>query len=38
VYCGIDWAEGQHDVALVDVEGNLVAKRRILDNAQGFAS
>ncbi len=25
VYCGIDWAEDHHDIALVDREGNLVA-------------
>ena len=37
VYCGIDWAENHHDVALVDAEGNLVAKRRIADSAAGFA-
>ena len=36
VFCGIDWAEDHHDVALVDAEGNLVAKRRIGDNAAGF--
>jgi hypothetical protein len=29
VYCGIDWAEGHHDIALVDGDGTLVAKRRI---------
>ena len=37
VYCGIDWAENHHDVALVDAEGKLVAKRRIADSAAGFA-
>ena len=37
VYCGIDWAENHHDVALVDAEGNLVAKRRIADSVAGFA-
>ena len=37
VYCGIDWAENHHDVALVDAEGNLVAKRRIADSVDGFA-
>ena len=37
VYCGIDWAENHHDVAVVDVEGKLVAKRRIADSAAGFA-
>jgi transposase len=38
VFCGIDWAEDHHDVALVDAEGRLVAKRRIGDNAAGFAT
>ncbi len=28
MFCGIDWAEDHHDVALVDAEGALVAKRR----------
>lgn len=37
VFCGIDWAERHHDVALVDAEGKLVAKRRISDCAEGFA-
>ena len=36
-FCGLDWAEGHHDLALVDRDGNLIAKRRIKDNAQGFA-
>jgi transposase len=36
VFCGIDWAEDHHDVALVDVDGKLVAKRRISDDAAGF--
>jgi transposase len=33
VFCGIDWAESHHDVALVDGEGTLIAKRRISDDA-----
>ena len=37
VYCGIDWAEGHHDIALVDSDGTLVAKRRISESADGFA-
>ena len=37
VFCGIDWAEKHHDVALVNAEGQLVAKRRIADSAAGFA-
>jgi transposase len=36
VSCGIDWAEDHHDVALVDADGALVAKRRISDDAVGF--
>lgn len=35
--CGIDWSEDHHDVAVVDVAGHLVAKRRIGDDAAGFA-
>ena len=37
VFCGIDWAEDHHDVALVDIDGKLIAKRRISDDATGFA-
>jgi transposase len=37
VFCGIDWAESHHDVALVDEAGTLVAKRRISDDAAGYA-
>lgn len=37
VFCGIDWAEQHHDVALVDAESRLVAKRRIADSAAGIA-
>jgi transposase len=36
VFCGIDWAENHHDVALVDADGKLVAKRRVSDDAAGF--
>ncbi|MPY81666.1 MAG: transposase, partial [Actinophytocola sp.] len=35
VYCGIDWAEGHHDIALVDDDGALVAKRRIDESLDG---
>jgi transposase len=37
VFCGIDWAEGHHDIALVDGEGRLVAKRRIDETLDGVA-
>jgi hypothetical protein len=26
-YCGVDWAESHHDLALVNEQGELVAKR-----------
>jgi len=37
VYCGIDWAEDHHDVALADRDGKLLARRRISDDAAGLA-
>lgn len=37
MFCGIDWAEKHHDVALVDAHGQLVAKRRITESVEGFA-
>jgi len=36
VYCGIDWAERHHDIALVDETGTLLAKQRITDDAAGY--
>ena len=37
VFCGFDWAEGHHDIALVDQDGKLVGKRRINETVKGFA-
>ena len=37
-YCGIDWAEGHHDVAIIDGDGKLVAKKRIGDDPAGFTA
>jgi hypothetical protein len=37
VFCGIDWAEGHHDVALIDETGALVGKRRIQESPDGIA-
>jgi transposase len=37
VFCGIDWSERHHDVAVVGGDGRLVAKRRIADSVAGFA-
>ncbi|MGW2540367.1 IS110 family transposase [Kitasatospora sp. NPDC001574] len=36
IFCGIDWAESHHDIALVDEDGELLAKRRITDDAAGY--
>ncbi len=37
VFCGIDWAEDHHDIALVDRDGALLARLRISDDAAGLA-
>jgi len=37
VFCGIDWAEDHHDIALMDRDGKLLARRRISDDAAGLA-
>lgn len=34
--CGIDWAENHHDVALVDSAGDVIVKRRVTADANGF--
>jgi len=38
VTCGIDWAEGHYDIALVDADGRLVGKSRLDDTLEGFAT
>jgi transposase len=35
VFCGIDWSENHHDIALINTDGDLLARRRITDNAAG---
>jgi transposase len=37
LFCGIDWAETHHDVAIIGSDGQLVAKKRIRDDPAGFA-
>ncbi|CAN7699138.1 IS110 family transposase [Mycolicibacterium frederiksbergense] len=37
LFCGIDWAEAHHDIAIVDGDGTLMAKKRITDDPGGFA-
>lgn len=36
LFCGIDWGERTHDVAVVDETGTVVAKGRISDDSAGF--
>ncbi len=36
LWCGIDWAERHHDVAIVDETGEVRARTRIVDDAAGF--
>ena len=36
IYCGIDWAEDHHDIALISKDGQLLARRRISDDAAGL--
>jgi transposase len=38
ITCGIDWAEAHHDVALVDEQGTVIARRRIRSGAEGFVA
>jgi len=37
VFCGIDWAEDHHDIAIADRDGGLVARLRVSDDAAGLA-
>ncbi|WP_206440403.1 IS110 family transposase [Streptomyces scabichelini] len=37
VFCGVDWAEDHHDIALVDAGAKQLTKHRINDDAEGFA-
>lgn len=36
-FCGIDWAENHHDIAIVDDTGKQLARRRISDTAEGLS-
>ncbi|MFF9032227.1 IS110 family transposase, partial [Streptomyces iakyrus] len=36
VFCGIDWSEHHHDVALADDTGTPLAQCRITDDATGY--
>ncbi|AZI66066.1 hypothetical protein EHW12_34135 (plasmid) [Rhodococcus sp. NJ-530] len=36
LWCGIDWAEKHHDVAVIDDRGSLLISERISDDVAGF--
>jgi transposase len=36
VACGIDWAEGHHDLAIVDQDGEVVASERVANDLAGL--
>jgi transposase len=38
IFCGIDWSERHHDVAIVDDRGVLLARQRISDDLAGFTA
>ena len=38
ITCGVDWAEVHHDVALVDHDGQVVARERIGTGVAGFTA
>lgn len=38
ITCGIDWAEGHHDVAIVDEQGRQLARERIDTGPHGFTA
>ena len=38
IFCGIDWAEREHEVAVVDQDGRLLARQCINDDLAGFTA
>jgi Transposase len=38
IFCGIDWTEDHHGIAIVDEAGAQLAMRRIGDDAAGYAT
>ena len=37
VFCGIDWSDDHHDIAVVDADGRIVVTERIGNDLVGFA-
>lgn len=35
IYCGVDWSEHYHEVAVIDADGELLGRRRIGDDPAG---
>jgi hypothetical protein len=35
LYVGVDWAEDHHDVCVMDLQGHVLAKRRVADSVTG---
>src|SRR3712207_1373508 len=38
LFCGIDWSDDHHDVAIVDRPGSVLAERRISNDPCGVAA
>ncbi|SBS78811.1 hypothetical protein MHPYR_610031 [uncultured Mycobacterium sp.] len=36
LFCGIDWGEARHDVAIIDETGKVLARDKITADAAGF--
>lgn len=36
IFCGVDWAENHHDIALVNTAGMVVARKRVSADMSGF--
>ncbi|OHU20606.1 IS110 family transposase [Mycobacteroides chelonae] len=36
MFCGIDWGESRHDVAIIDQAGTVVSRKKITTDAAGF--
>ena len=36
IFVGVDWAEGHHDVCVMDLEGTVLGKRRVPDSISGI--
>jgi transposase len=38
LFCGIDWGETRHDVAVIDDTGKVIARAKVSNDAAGFAA